>query len=158
VLPGSVLAIDLIFTSLVVGRLVYYQRNLKKLLGARSSSHYTSISTMIVESASLNIVFQTIALASTFDKIVMNSIFNVNLLGQTQASSIHIVTRYQSTDILAQVFATLLIIFRVAQGKAWAEQTSQEMITQLRFRSSRRSLEDGPTQDAFGTIEDKDSA
>ena len=99
VLPSSVLATDLIFTSLIVGRLVYYQRNLKKLLGARSSPHYASIATMIVESASLNVVFQTLALASTFDKVIMNSIFNINLLGQTQASSIHAVTRYKPTDI-----------------------------------------------------------
>ena len=98
VLPCSVLAIDLIFTTLIVGRLVYYQRNLKRLLGARSISHYTSIATMIVESASLNIIFQSIALASTFDQLVMNSIFNINLLGQTQASSTHIVTRYQSAE------------------------------------------------------------
>ena len=94
--PGAVLATDIIFTSLVVGRLVYYQRNLKKLLGAHSTSHYTSIATMVIESASLNIVFQTLALASTMHgENVFNYIFNINLLGQTQASSIHIVTRYQ---------------------------------------------------------------
>jgi len=32
-LPGSVLATNVIFTSLVVGRLVYYQRHLKDTLG-----------------------------------------------------------------------------------------------------------------------------
>ena len=55
-----------------------------------------------------------LALVSVNNK-VLNSTFNTNLLGETQASSIHIVTRYQYADIFAQVFATLLIIFRVAR-------------------------------------------
>jgi hypothetical protein len=41
------------------------------------------------------------------------------------------------------VFATLLIIFRVAQGRVWADKTSHEMTTQIRFNPLRRSLEDG---------------
>ena len=56
-LPASVLATNVIFTSLVFGRLVYCQRNLKKLMEARSSSQYTSIAAMVVESASVNILF-----------------------------------------------------------------------------------------------------
>ena len=84
--PISVLVTNITFTSLVVGRLVYYQRNLRKLLGSRSSSEYTTIAAMIVESAFTNIVFQTLALASTahWDRLISIRIFNVNLLGQTQ--------------------------------------------------------------------------
>ena len=81
--PISVLVTNITFTSLVVGRLVYY---LRKLLGSRSSSEYTTIAAMIVESAFTNIVFQTLALASTahWDRLISIRIFNVNLLGQTQ--------------------------------------------------------------------------
>ena len=68
---------------------------------------------MVVESASVNILFQMLALVSINNK-VLNSTFNTNLLGETQASSIHIVTRYQYADIFAQVFTTLLIIFCIA--------------------------------------------
>jgi len=56
--PISVLVTNVTFTSLVVGRLVYYQRNLRKLLGSQSSSEYTTIAAMIVESRATNIVFQ----------------------------------------------------------------------------------------------------
>ena len=74
---GAVLATDVIFTSLVVGRLVYYQRRQKKLMGARSTSHYTSIATMVIESASLNIVFQVLALASTAND--SQNIFSISI-------------------------------------------------------------------------------
>jgi len=53
---------------------------------------------MIIESASVNIVFQTLAMGTS--KIdVSNSLFNINLLGQIQASSVHSVPQYPSTDI-----------------------------------------------------------
>jgi len=35
----------------------------------------------------------------------------------------------------AQVLATLLLIFRVALGKAWTAQRSYEITTQIRFSS-----------------------
>ena len=53
---------------------------------------------MIVESAGVNIVFQTLALGSA-KNVVLNSLFNFNFLGQIQAGSIHSVTRFQSADI-----------------------------------------------------------
>ena len=93
VLPSLVLAMNAIFAALIVGRLIYHQRK----LGARSSSQYTSIATMIIESAGLNIVFQTLALGST-KNIVLNSLFNFNLLGQIQASSSHSVAGFQSAN------------------------------------------------------------
>ena len=96
--PGAVLATNVIFTSLIVGRLVYHQRNLKKFCGARSNPHYTSIATVIIESASVNIVFQTLALGTAKNDI-LNSLFNINLLGQTQASSNHSMTKYLPIDI-----------------------------------------------------------
>ena len=97
-LPGSVLATNIIFTSLVVGRLVYYQRNLRTLLGSHSSPHYTSIAAMIIESAGVNIIFQALALGTSTNDI-LNSLFNIYSLGQIQASSNHSVTKYPPTDI-----------------------------------------------------------
>ena len=54
---------------------------------------------MIIESASTNIVFRTLALACTVHKHVLDSVFNIPLLGQTLACSIRSVTKYQPTDI-----------------------------------------------------------
>lgn len=84
--PVSVLTTNFVFASFIVGSLLYHQRCLKTLTSSDHSSQYTSIAAMIIESASTNIVFQTLALASTAAQNwgTMERIFNVNLLGQTQ--------------------------------------------------------------------------
>ena len=88
--PASVLATNIIFTSLAVGRLVYSQRRLTKLFGCGNydTSLYTNISVMIVESAAINVLLQTLALIAVFSRGPMTSIFTVNFLGQTQVSPI----------------------------------------------------------------------
>ena len=88
--PASVLATNIIFTSLAVGRLVYRQRCLTKLFGCGNydTSLYTNISVMIVESAAINVLLQTLALIAVFSRGPMTSIFTVNFLGQTQVSPI----------------------------------------------------------------------
>jgi hypothetical protein len=96
--PALILAINIILTSLIVGRLIYHQRNLKNLLGARSGSQYTSIAAMIVESAGVNVVFQILALGSVKNGL-SNRLFNFTLLGQIQASSIRSATEFPSADI-----------------------------------------------------------
>ena len=54
---------------------------------------------MIVESASVNIVFQTLAMGTAKNDILSN-LFNINLLGQIQASPNHsVTTRFPSTNI-----------------------------------------------------------
>jgi len=53
---------------------------------------------MIIESAGVNVVFQTLALGSA-QNTVLNYLFNFNLLGQIQASSIHSVTGFESANI-----------------------------------------------------------
>jgi hypothetical protein len=53
---------------------------------------------MIIESAGVNVVFQTLALGSA-KNMISNHIFNFTLLGQIQASSISSVTRFPSADI-----------------------------------------------------------
>jgi hypothetical protein len=53
---------------------------------------------MIIESASVNVVFQTLALGSARN-MVSNHIFNFTLLGQIQASSIRSATGFPSADI-----------------------------------------------------------
>ena len=96
--PASVLATNVIFTSFAVGRLVHYQRRLTKLMGEGNydRSVYTNISTMIVESAAINVVLQTLALIAAFSSGPMSYIFTVNFLGQTQVNAIGSVISFQT--------------------------------------------------------------
>jgi len=88
--PASVLATNIVFTSLAVGRLVYHQRRSKRLMGGSDYDGvlYTNISAMIAESAGINVLLQTLALIAVFSRGPMSFIFTVNLLGQTQLSAI----------------------------------------------------------------------
>jgi hypothetical protein len=94
--PLSVLAAELTFTSLIIGRLLHHQHSLKGALGHSNggrdndnSDSYTSVVAMIIESASLNIVFQLLAAIFSLTKAtLMIPVFNVNALGQTQVSSL----------------------------------------------------------------------
>jgi hypothetical protein len=102
-----VLAENMVFTALTLGRLVYHQRHLKELLGPDYVSHYTSIIIMVVESAGLNVIFQilTIIFAATssdpdFQPNFGTLVFDITLLGQIQASGRYII----SINVLANTY------------------------------------------------------
>ncbi|RXW13579.1 hypothetical protein EST38_g12273 [Candolleomyces aberdarensis] len=98
-------SMNVVITLAIVGRLLKMRRTIQKLLGPKHSSPYTSTLAMIVESAALYtswalVFIITYARADIFQNIVLPS------LGQVQG------------------IAPLLIIFRVAQGKAWTSSTN----------------------------------
>ena len=115
--PFSILATNFVFAVLIVARLIYRQRNINRLMGKHQSAQYTGIATMVIESASINVAFQLLCAISLFiSRPEVQAVFNIYFIGQTQA------------------LATLLIVFRVARGKAWAEpSTDATKVTQLRF-------------------------
>ncbi|KAJ2929184.1 hypothetical protein H1R20_g7910, partial [Candolleomyces eurysporus] len=93
---------NVLITVSIAARLFRMRTTIKKLLGAKHSSPYTSILAMLIESAALYTTWAlvfiiTYARGDTFQNIVLPS--------------------------LGQGIAPLLIIFRVAQGKAWASST-----------------------------------
>ncbi len=51
------LALNIIVTLMIVGRLLWYRQRIKSLLGNAHGSHYTSIAAMIVESAAMYSLF-----------------------------------------------------------------------------------------------------
>ena len=58
-----------------------------------------NISAMIVESAAINVLFQTLALIAVFTRGPIGSIFTVNFLGQTQVNTIKSVLSFQETVV-----------------------------------------------------------
>jgi len=91
---------NFIYTLLVAGRLLFMRRQIKAALGEEHSKFYTSVAAMIVESSALYSAFGVIYVV-TF--ALHNNVENLIFLW-----IIHV-----------QAIAQLLIILRVAQGRAY---------------------------------------
>jgi len=98
------LGVNIILTALIVIRLLLYRRQLRTLLPEDRAWHYVSVSAIMVESAAL---YSVLALAFIVSYAVNHPI-NQIFLGS--ASS-------------AQQIAGYLIIYRLAEGKAWRKNT-----------------------------------
>jgi len=122
------LSLNIVLTLMIVIRLYLHRRHITKLLGRRHAAHYTSIISMLIESAALLdfiVIFFLVPFA------MGNPLANIPL----------------STLVQVQATASYMIIFRVAQGIAWSSGTMfsdltihgmpgrQENLSILRFRS-----------------------
>jgi len=114
------ISLNIIITTAIAGRLLKMRAAIRKVLGPKHSSPYTSVLSMIVESAALYTAWALMFLVpfarqDTFQNIVLPA------LGQVQG------------------IAPLLIILRVAQGKAWTSNTadSTTMGTSMDFASRK---------------------
>ncbi|KAI9461082.1 hypothetical protein HD554DRAFT_2028457 [Boletus coccyginus] len=125
------LALNIILTIVIVLRLLTFRYRIVSVLGPKYGTQYTSIAAMIIESAALYS-----AVSVTF--LVLFGVGNA-------VSQVFIQTLNQF-----QTIATLLIVFRVAQGKGWTEETATQVMTarssdplvseKLRFASPSVSL------------------
>jgi len=103
------LSLNILLTLMIVIRLYFYRRHTIKLLGHRHATQYTSIITMLVESAA---VMDVMFIFFLIPFAMGNPIANIFLLSMVQV----------------QVAASYMIIYRVAQGIAWTSHTvSSEM-------------------------------
>ncbi|TFK35070.1 hypothetical protein BDQ12DRAFT_688752 [Crucibulum laeve] len=114
------IALNVLLTLLIAGRLLMFRRKITSVLGAEHSKTYTSVMSMIVESASLYSIWGLVfiisyARGSPFQNIVLPP------LGQVQG------------------IAPLLIILRVAQGRAWSRETVAATTSGKVFTSRRPS-------------------
>lgn len=104
------LALNIVSTIAIVSRLFYYRRRTANSLGSAHGTQYTTIASMLVESAA---VYSASSLLFLVPFIVGHPIQNV-FLGLLSP---------------AQVIAPLMIILRVAQGRAWATNTGTKIMT-----------------------------
>jgi hypothetical protein len=99
--PFSVFATNLIFTLLITGRLIYHQRRINRLMGPGCSSQYTAIVTIIIESASINVVFQLLSTIRLFVRTPeVADLLSQYFLGQTQVGTYTFLINdfYESTN------------------------------------------------------------
>ncbi|KAG1739263.1 hypothetical protein EDB19DRAFT_1828845 [Suillus lakei] len=107
------LALNIIITIVIVLRLLTYRYRISKVLGSSYGTQYTSIAAMIIESAALYSVF-SVAFLTLF--LLNNPISETFIESLTQV----------------QIIAMLLIVFRVAQGKGWSQDTMSKAMTSKR--------------------------
>ncbi|KAF8553512.1 hypothetical protein OG21DRAFT_1463955 [Imleria badia] len=107
------LALNIILTIAIVLRLLTFRYRIISALGPKYGTQYTSIAAMIIESAAL---YSSVSI--TF--LVLFGIGN-------PVSQVFIQSLNQF-----QTIATLLIVFRVAQGKGWTEETATYVMTARR--------------------------
>ncbi|KZV66050.1 hypothetical protein PENSPDRAFT_585881 [Peniophora sp. CONT] len=118
------LSINVILTILIVGRLLQYRASIMASLPAAHAKHYLSLATVLVESAALYSVFAVCFLVTYAVDNAINQIF----LGLAQA---------------AQQISAYLIIYRLADGKAWKTTTlTREMLSRIVFDADAHKPED----------------
>ncbi|KAJ3575015.1 hypothetical protein NP233_g1380 [Leucocoprinus birnbaumii] len=99
------LAVNILITILVVSRLLFYRSRINRILGRAQGTQYTSLAAIVVESA---FVYSSVAILV----IVLVTLPNAGRCGET---FILILSPVQG-------ISTILIIFRVAKGKAWSSE------------------------------------
>ncbi|KAI0684496.1 hypothetical protein BC835DRAFT_1293101 [Cytidiella melzeri] len=115
------LSLNIILTIAIVLRLLAFRRHAVSALGISHGSQYTGIAAMVVESAAIFSVFSLLFLVPFALNHPLNEVFFQPLSG-------------------VQIVATLLIMFRVAQGKSWNENTMQQNASALRFGSFQTGM------------------
>jgi len=109
---GLSLSLNIILTLSIVSRLIVWRFRIRRILGAEHGSQYIGIASMIVESAALHAVLSLLFLIPDAIGHPLSIIFLQTLMPD-------------------QVLASLLIIFRVARGKAWSSDTSGKVMSSL---------------------------
>ncbi|KJA28373.1 hypothetical protein HYPSUDRAFT_129120 [Hypholoma sublateritium FD-334 SS-4] len=115
------LSVNILLTVLITVRLVMYRRKISKILPSIHGNHYLSLAAIFVESAAL---YSIIALAFIISYAVNNPINQIFL---SMASS-------------AQQIAGYLIVYRLAEGRAWNKSTFEfegTLLPTLQFHHSK---------------------
>ncbi|KAF9045148.1 hypothetical protein BJ165DRAFT_1475657 [Panaeolus papilionaceus] len=113
------MGLNILLTGMLVLRLLYMRYKITKALGSRHGETYTNIATMILESAT--------------PYGIVSFIFLVLYSMQNTAALLFIPLYIQ-----VQCISPILIILRVARGRAWTKETiSDSNLSRLRFGGSR---------------------
>ncbi|TBU39128.1 hypothetical protein BD309DRAFT_461539 [Dichomitus squalens] len=125
-----------LLTSLITFKLLSYRRSVLKLLPSEHGSQYLSLTAIVVESAAIHTAFALVFVVSYGLESPINEMF----VGFASA---------------AQQVATYLIIYRVADGKAWTRgmQHSKTM-TSMRFDEPQT---DSQSSEALPSLPNSDS-
>ncbi|KAJ6547832.1 hypothetical protein DFH09DRAFT_1039879 [Mycena vulgaris] len=116
------LALNILVTIAIVARLLVYRHRIFHVFGLKHGSQYTSIAAMLVESAFIYSSFSILFLVPFGLNSPLSQLF-LQALSQIQT------------------IATMLIVFRTAQGKVWTSATQREVTTYVSGPSGGRTLQ-----------------
>jgi hypothetical protein len=94
---------------------------MKDLLGKSYSSEYTSLAAMVIESAALNMIFQTLAIifwSPKMMKAVVGPVFDYSLVAQIQVCRRHVACFNPCSHLLNKRLPGILhIAYRLPRGE-----------------------------------------
>ena len=128
------LGCNIVMTALIMTRLLIYRRTIMRSLG-RSTEHargYTSLATIVVESASLYSVFAILfAITYALDNPMNQIFFSLANSAQVGQSVFDLFRPFESkyVSFAVQQIANYLIIHRVAQGRGWRNTTATKRMS-----------------------------
>ncbi|EGN92251.1 hypothetical protein SERLA73DRAFT_164145 [Serpula lacrymans var. lacrymans S7.3] len=130
VLPYYVLSLSLniITTILITIRLLMHKRRLQTILGAAHAAQYTGIATLLIESSALYALWSIIFLVLYAINNPVQFVFLASLAE-------------------VQIIAPLLIIVRVAQGKAWTRNTESAILSTFVAKQESKATYKGNKQE-----------
>ncbi|KAJ6529060.1 hypothetical protein DFH09DRAFT_935035 [Mycena vulgaris] len=123
------ISLNIILTLSITSRIWLARHRIRKLIGSQHSTHYVSITAMLVESAALYAVWGMAFLICYARNTPLQNIL-LPPLGQVQG------------------IAPLLILFRVAQGRAWSQNTATATLNQGSGRNHSIPLSEMTTNGA----------
>jgi hypothetical protein len=115
------LSLNIVSTLAISGRLLYFRWTIGSVLGSSQASQYTGIVALIVESAAIYSTFSLLFLVPFALNHPLNQVFFQALSGVQV--NLRVYGDLFDLTLSRQIVATLLIIFRVAEGKSWSADT-----------------------------------
>lgn len=123
------ISLNIIVTAMIVGFLMSHRRSIQATIGKQHAKQYTSIIAMVVESAALYTIFSVIFIITYGRNSPAQNLF-LPVLGQVQC------------------IAPLLILLRVASGRAYSGATSRAV-----HSGSMQFSSNGQTQSGMRTAQ-----
>ena len=148
------LASTIFISCLTAARFLYHRHSISAVLGPNHGTIYTSFASMIVESAA---IYSVCSLLYIVPFAVHNPLANAFLqaLGMAQVSILDPSSLTLALNFLSikKALAPLLIIYRVAEGKAWTHSNqSDQTMTSATFRMRRTRASGNPTSRASSQL------
>lgn len=108
---------NIILTAMIVGQMVATRNKSRKMFGEAYGDHYSSLSTMFVESAAM---YSLMSIPLLISYGLMHPISQIFLaLNPSAQVNTNLTNSTYGANLLGKVIANYLIIYRVAQGRAW---------------------------------------
>ena len=116
------MGLNILLTGMFVTRLLYMRHKIASTLGSRHGETYTNIAAMILESATPYGIISFIFLVLYTTNNTAALLF-IPLLVQVQVGDFSVEIMIIRLILISQCISPILIILRVARGRAWTNDT-----------------------------------